>query len=339
MHYMKFSHILLSLVITVFTVDSNAQINQTNAAGKKTGVWEKKYPNSNVTRYIGQFDNGQPTGVFKYYEPNGKLSLELNHVKLGVAEATAYSLVDGKKIATGKYVNQKKDGVWKFYDTQGRVVSKEQLTADVKNGWTINYYESGNVVDSTFYTNGIKNGKYVYYFDAGNVKTLCYYNERGELTGTYKEFDAKGNKVYVGEYNEGSKTGKWHFFNPDGSVRYYTIQTGIKVDTTVRMNGEFEDTYPSGKTKVIANYRNGKLHGKYIELFDNGEYVYEEKTDRRSQSTDTYKVLKGQSTKFVGNYTMGLLNGPAKEYNEAGRVIKETQFKMGKVVESGEKGK
>ena len=42
------------------------QINQINSSGKKYGAWEKKYPDSKITRYKGQFENDMPVGVFNY---------------------------------------------------------------------------------------------------------------------------------------------------------------------------------------------------------------------------------------------------------------------------------
>jgi len=328
---MRIKNILTSLCFCAIALVSTGQINQVNSSGKKFGVWEKKYPNSTITRYKGQFENDLPVGLFKYYEPNGKLSLELNYVKPNFSESIAFSLKDGKPIAKGFYLNQKKDSLW-TYLKNGRVVSTEQWQKDKLHGWVITYYESGKVVDSTHYSYGVKSGKYVYYFENGICKTSCNY-KNNVLDGTYTEKDVKGNLVYVGKYLDGVRKGKWEFYSADGKLNYYTLQNGEKQDTLIHMNGEFTDTYPSGRPKRIANYQNGQLQGKYLEFYDNGLYELEEHTDNRSQTTEKYKVLKGQKKKFEATYTIGYLNGIAKEFDEDGKVTKQTLFKMGKVVE------
>ena len=56
-------------ILTVFfcgTVVFSQKINQLDANGKRTGLWEKKYPSGRL-RYTGDFLAGKEVGTFKFY--------------------------------------------------------------------------------------------------------------------------------------------------------------------------------------------------------------------------------------------------------------------------------
>jgi len=54
-----------------------------------------------------------------------------------------------------------------------------------------------------------------YFHDNGEVAQTGFFNAEGKLHGTWKSFDANGNKVAMGNYENGKKTGKWMFWNAD----------------------------------------------------------------------------------------------------------------------------
>lgn len=59
-----------------------------------------------------------------------------------------------------------------------------------------------------------KEGKLVkatYYHDNGEIaQTGFFLNDK--LHGEWKMYDAKGNKIAMGQYDNGSRTGKWFFW-------------------------------------------------------------------------------------------------------------------------------
>ena len=59
------SSILLFIVLAFFSLAS-AQINQTDAQGRKQGQWQKNYPGTAVLQYKGTFLNDKPVGKFIY---------------------------------------------------------------------------------------------------------------------------------------------------------------------------------------------------------------------------------------------------------------------------------
>ena len=80
----------------------------------KQGHWIKKYPNGH-TQYNGYFRDNHPVGSFKRYFENDTLQSELIFSSDGKeANATIYQQ-NGLIASSGKFVNQLKEGKWKFF--------------------------------------------------------------------------------------------------------------------------------------------------------------------------------------------------------------------------------
>lgn len=57
--------------------------------------------------------------------------------------------------------------------------------------------------------------KVTHFHDNGTVKEQGYYKDK-LLHGTWKRFDAEGNKTVVAQYRAGKKVGKWLVWNEKG---------------------------------------------------------------------------------------------------------------------------
>jgi len=49
------------------------------------------------------------------------------------------------------------------------------------------------------------------------------------------------------------------------------------VDRNGLKSGRYQEFYPSGKLKIKANYKKGKLHGKYNLYFESGKNIFPKK--------------------------------------------------------------
>ncbi len=54
-----------------------------------------------------------------------------------------------------------------------------------------------------------------YYYDNGQISQHGFFNADGKLQGTWKQYDAEGKKIAVGNYDNGLKVGKWLFWTED----------------------------------------------------------------------------------------------------------------------------
>lgn len=168
-----------TLLIAFFVFFATAQsINKTDAAGKKQGPWEKKYPNSKVTQYKGQFKDDKPVGTFTYYSPINKVKAIIVHnEKTGRSVAKMFH-ENGTIEAVGIYKNQLKDSVWDYYGPSGRQSMKESYKMGELNGLQTIYYVPEdpaskilNIAKTSMYSNGKLNGDVIEYFQSGVVKS------------------------------------------------------------------------------------------------------------------------------------------------------------------------
>ncbi|TYA74469.1 toxin-antitoxin system YwqK family antitoxin [Seonamhaeicola marinus] len=70
----------------------------------------------------------------------------------------------------------------------------------------VKHEQKGDLVEAT------------YFYADGTVQQKGTFNQDGKLHGTWTSFDAKGNKIALGNYENGKKVGKWTFWN-NGEVK------------------------------------------------------------------------------------------------------------------------
>ncbi|MBE0650808.1 MAG: hypothetical protein IH595_08195 [Bacteroidales bacterium] len=215
---------LFILAIVISTSICFAQnLNQTDAQGRKQGPWEKTYSNGAV-RYKGQFKDNHPYGTFKYFFPSGNVSAISVYTENGTVVHTKTFHLNGKPMAEGKFINQKKDSTWNFYsDVDGKLVAKENYLNDLKNGKATVYYPSSEkTAEITYYKNGLKDGDWIKYFPDDSVYIHGYY-KNDTLEGPYKVYDIYGHIQIEGNYMKGLQNGTWVTYDSTGKVMYKQI--------------------------------------------------------------------------------------------------------------------
>jgi antitoxin component YwqK of YwqJK toxin-antitoxin module len=194
--------------------------NQTDKAGKKQGHWIKKYPDGNIM-YDGFFHNDKPTGEFKRYYEDGHLKSKLVFSADGTSADASLYYENGFIASRGKYVNQLKEGKWKFYSVsnQGIPISDEEYLNNKRNGISHKFYPDSTVAEIINYRNDIKNGEWIKYYPDGSVTFRANYTN-GKLNGNFVAFFEDGKTEVVGKYKNGLRDSIWIINNKDGSQRF-----------------------------------------------------------------------------------------------------------------------
>ena len=191
--------------------------NQTDAAGKKQGHWIK-YDDNHKKIYDGNFVNGIPVGKFTYYYDTGIPWAVTIFMKSGKVAYTKHYSAGGKLSGFGKYVNEKKDSLWKFFNEDSVVISEENYINGLKNGISRVLYPNGQVAEEKNWKMGKLNGPCKKYFDSGQLK----------FTGNYVNDKVDGKAVYYypsgkidgqGVYKNDLKDGVWNYYQENGQVR------------------------------------------------------------------------------------------------------------------------
>src|SRR6186713_1325248 len=129
--------------------------NKTDAKGRKTGKWLVKHENG-ITRYIGEFKEGKPVGDFKYFYETGELKSVIKFKSDGKTSYGTYYYTEedgGKKMSEGKFIDQKKDSTWTYFDYGGNKTYTQEYKDDLENGKKFIYYVSGNKSEAFNYLN------------------------------------------------------------------------------------------------------------------------------------------------------------------------------------------
>lgn len=192
-------------------------LNQTDANGKKQGPW-KKYDNEGKLKYEGQFKDNKPYGKFTYYYPSGKIKAESVFSADGsIARNKSFSEDSTKLMAAGKYVNEKKDSVWTYYNNFGVVIATEVYSKGIKTGTWKNYYPDSKILEVKTYKNDLQEGPWEQYFEDGSLRTKATF-VKDKLNGIAVYYQGKNLKVAEGRFINGVRDGGWIYYTPDGKV-------------------------------------------------------------------------------------------------------------------------
>ncbi|MEI7895704.1 MAG: toxin-antitoxin system YwqK family antitoxin [bacterium] len=229
----SFFFLLLAFTVSGFGQDT---VNITDSRGHRQGFWRKNDSSGHVI-YEGHFRDGVPSGVFRYFYPDGKLKTLSTLSNQGKRAVTVSYFPNGTKMAEGNYLDEKKDSTWQFFsEYSGALVSRETYLSGQIHGFSKVFYEEGGLSEQQEYKNGAKDGPWEQHYPDGKPKLLGTYKD-GKLNGLLKTLYKSGQIMYTGIYVDGYKDKTWLYYNEKGAVTKKEIYRGgklIKVDPEVK---------------------------------------------------------------------------------------------------------
>lgn len=196
---------------------TDSHINKSDNEGRKQGLW-KVYDELGGLKYTGEYVDGKPVGTFTYYYPGGAVKALVVHDPDGLTIRVRNFHTNGKLMAEGKYLNQKKDSTWLYYSEEDGTLSAEELYSHtLREGVWKTFYPEGQVAEEMIYRNDIKEGPWTRYFTDGKVKMKAtYINDK--LEGQYIIYNLDGMVQVSGFYKNSEKDGTWVFFLDSGEM-------------------------------------------------------------------------------------------------------------------------
>ena len=201
---------IIVIALLCFGIACQAQ-NKVDRQGRKQGHWVKTDRNG-AKIYEGDFVDGQETGVFKYFWPNGTVKIQNTFSVPGKYCSHEAWDEQGNLIARGFYNQKNRDSVWTFYNQDGKVVKKATYRMGVKYGMHIVFNANGDTVESQNWTDNHRNGPW--YRRIGKKGYMRGTYVMGGLEGKLVEYNDEGQLVREGNYKNGRK---------DGIYRYYQL--------------------------------------------------------------------------------------------------------------------
>jgi antitoxin component YwqK of YwqJK toxin-antitoxin module len=335
--------------LTLLSLAQNPELNQLTSDGSKTGNWKKKHSSGKI-KFEGTFENDTPVGEFNRYDINGKLTSKLIYSKSGQRAAAEMFKPNGVKIATGIYINQKKDSVWQFFDKKGFLFSEQNYAAGILEGESKEYYPNGNIHFQRNYKSGEIEGVYKEFYPNGQLRSKKIY-QNGNPTGLVIVYYNNGVPKIVGKYNNGLKDGAWKFYDTRHKIlKTETHENGSMIYTSEQLISYWNDSIKnirtverfakSGRSYLKSFYPSGELQregpfwkGKKDSLWNYYTIAGQLETIRtfdkgKRQGNWTYKYPSGK-VKSEEAWYLDRREGEYVEYYENGKIKIKGNYKKG----------
>ncbi len=314
-----------------FYKDSQLTTLITYAEGKKNGLQKTFTKNDIIEEY---FFNDIRDSVRKIYFLNGnlkKITFFENVVEQGLEKEfdtsgtivcmTVYrnGFVISRDIINRKDKFGLKQGMWRFFYPDSDVFSLEgTYLNDKKNGYFKSFDTAGILIKIEKYINDEletqapelqKMDVRTDYYPNGQPKVVAAYNAEGKPEGVRREYDTAGKIIKSYTYENGKIKGE-----------------GI-VDARGRAQGFWQEFYPDGKLKASGNYRNGNRTGEWKFFFENGKLEQEGEYDNKGKYSGEWRWYHADgSLHVVQNYLDGKADGEMTEYDDNGRIIAQGDY-------------
>lgn len=259
---MKKAVFLLAATLLLTSVGAVAQ-NKIDKQGRRQGHWVRTDKDGSKI-YEGDFVDGLETGTFTYYYNDGTVRIRNTYTTPGkVCRHEAYD-EQGHLLATGTYNQRNRDGQWKFFAEDGRLVKQADYKMGVKHGLHVIFTSRGDTAEVATWANNHRNGRWWKRIGEKGYITGTYVN--GGLEGRLVEYDDNGLLVRDGNYTDGFKNGSYRYFDNNKLTIDETWNHGTLADRRIRLltpNEEYVSIFdmaclaPQGKAKVVVILKDG----------------------------------------------------------------------------------
>ena len=187
---------------------------------------------------------------------------------------------EDEDVMEGRLVKGKRHGNWIWHDKDGNLTRKGPYAEGKREGQWVIRYAGGNVHEGP-YVNGKRQGQWVWRWTDGTVGEGPMVDDKRH--GDWVERFTSGGRVN-GAYMDGKKHGHWVWRDKDGKawtqgpyVHGKKDGDWVEYEYGQRQTGSYAEGKPHGtwlhyglgedkeKIELIKRYKNGTLHGEYVE--------------------------------------------------------------------------
>ncbi|MCC5918953.1 MAG: toxin-antitoxin system YwqK family antitoxin [Cryomorphaceae bacterium] len=196
----------------------------------------------------------------------------------------------------------RKQGAWKKYHKDGKIVRYEGQFKD-----------------------DIPVGTFRYYFPTGKLFTENVF--RGTTGVCYSvQYTNKGEVIAEGLYKKGEKDSVWTFYD-----RHFNVISREEYKMGV-LHGRKITYYEDGKVLESVHYENGEKNGPFTQYYENGK-VHIKGTYANDQMHGEVRIFTFHGKKMaVGNYANGLKHENWIYFNDDGRPERKEIYRHGKLI-------
>ncbi len=216
----------------------------------------------------------------------------------------------------GKYLDNKKEGIWKSYHDNGKIKSTITYNGNKPNGYAKFFYVNGNPSEEGLWKGTKWIGAYKFFHKNGKPAYEWSYNDKGKRTGVQKYYHKNGQLMIEGEWDNGKEKGVITEYYADGSLKSQkAFNDGVMDVETVKVYKKKTVKTDTPKEEIVI--KKEKVD-KPIQYFDgNGQHTLYTKTKKVDRE---------------GLFKRGkLIDGKRYYYNSDGEIERIAIYKNGKV--------
>lgn len=249
------------------------------------------------------------------------------HWRVKAKSPKNHGYANGTLLEEGKFVNSRKEGLWKKYFPDGSLKSEVTYKGSRATGPYTLYYNNGQIEEQGNWVRSKNTGGFKRFHENGNVAQDFTFTESGKRTGEQKYFHENGKLRLVGTWNEGVETGEMKEYYESGdlmSVRQFNNGTMDK--------SSYESYAP--KTPQEDPIKTISKAGEDI----NATAKKEEKPNQGVFDGNGYKKLYNKNKLIAKDGTFKryrLIDGKQYKYDDNGLLLQIMIFKDGKYIGDG----
>ena len=194
----------------------------------KNGVWASYHPATSpplVNRSIG-YINGKRNGLYIETDRNGFITMQEFYKNDSLEGMVVVFASGGKPKSEASFHNGKLNGTKKLYNSENFKLQEEGVYVNGKReGVAKWYYTEGKVSVEYTYKNGDLEGKMKTYYKNGNISAEGTY-VHNEFEGDYFEYYENGNVKCSGKYIKGKKEGIWKEYDENEKMKQVKYKNG-----------------------------------------------------------------------------------------------------------------
>ena len=214
----------------------------------------------------------------------------------------SFTMAYGNMTISGHFKDSLMTGNWVTYFPTGQVHIVEHFRQGKRDGIYFKISRRGSIEEQAEYSMGELNSQKVDFNPGGKARLIEYY-DHGKLEGLRTVFYKKGTVQEESYYHDGEKdsTSKW-FDTKGNKIAEYNYSKGY-------FDGWQRTWYANDVLKNEQFYKDNIPVGDYKAYFRNGQL------------------------QESGIYKNSLKDGEWNKFDETGKLIRETRFKKGKLID------
>jgi antitoxin component YwqK of YwqJK toxin-antitoxin module len=218
----------------------------------------------------------------------------------------------------GKYINNKKSGLWITYHKNGTVKSEIHHVNNIPKGYAKIYREDGTLLEEGYWNGDKWTGQYRFYHENGNTAYLFNYDSLGMKNGVQKYFHENGNVKISGVWKKGEEDGILKMWDQQGSlIGEKQFKNGQLIAESINRKGQAEQKVGHKQTDIKRPVKADEEHPAALKVYEGTGY---------NKLYNHHKKIDQEGT-FINGF---LYDGKKYIYDDEGHLIRTIIIKDGK---------